>query len=171
MATETVDTTELFAHLDTTWDELIKLVSLIPEGLINTIPFANSWTVAQLATHVAKSNNAIAQGLDMKGDPARRNIDEGASRLKKMFLDLDTKFQSPEFIRPENKVYRKEEVITDLKNSVTRLKNKRTTANLSEVINLKVFSEVTKLELLHFVLYHTQRHIYQLKNIIQKITI
>ncbi|HVZ97655.1 MAG TPA: DinB family protein [Chitinophagaceae bacterium] len=167
--TETVDTRELFDHLDETWHALMNLVSSVPETLVNKVPFAGSWTVAQLATHVTKSNNAIAQGLDMKGTAAKRPADEGVLRLRKMFLNFDTKFQSPEFITPENKEYSKEEVITHLENSIARLKNRRITADLCEVINMKVFSEITKLELLHFVLYHTQRHIHQLKNIIQKI--
>jgi len=34
---------------------------------------------------------------------------------------------------------------------------------LAEIIALPIFGEVTKLELLYFVLYHTQRHIHQLK--------
>ena len=37
--------------------------------------------------------------------------------------------------------------------------------NLSEMISHSLFGEVTKLELLHFVVYHTQRHIHQLKKI------
>ena len=36
--------------------------------------------------------------------------------------------------------------------------------------NLPVFGEITKLELLHFVLYHTQRHIHQLKKILAAIS-
>ena len=49
-----------------------------------------------------------------------------------------------------------------------KLKDAAHAANLPELLNLPPIGELTKLELLHFVLYHTQRHIQQLKNILQK---
>ena len=83
-----------------------------------------------------------------------------------MFLDFDVKYQSPEFIVPEAKHYDKEEIITAFQNSVERLQHVRSNISLIEMINLPPFGEVTKLEILHFVLYHTERHVHQLKNII-----
>jgi DinB superfamily len=160
-----LNTGELFISLDETWSELIKMIYTTNNSLINVIPFKDSWTVAQLATHITKSNNAIAQGLKMDGKRAERNPEEGVPHLKKIFLDFTTKFQSPEFIVPEAKNYDKEEVIAELKKSEDRLKHARIKVALDEIIDLPVFGEVTKLELLHFVLYHTQRHIHQLKGI------
>ena len=39
----------------------------------------------------------------------------------------------------------------------------------SELLDLPPIGEITKLEVLYFVLYHTQRHIHQLKNVIRHI--
>ena len=103
----------------------------------------------------------------MEGKPAGRNPEEGVPNLKKMFLDFTVKFQSPEFIIPENIEYNKEAVIAAFKKSIEQLQNTRTKVNLIEIIKLPVFGEVTKLEILHFVLYHTQRHNHQLKKIIK----
>ena len=167
MTTETINAEELFASLDETWEELLQMISSTNDVAINAVPFKDSWTVAQLAAHVTKSNKAIARGLNMEGKPPERNPDEGVPHLKKMFLDFNTKFQSPEFIVPEKKNYDKDEVIIVLKNSIDKLKDTRSKVILSEIINLPVFGEVTKLELLHFVLYHTQRHNHQLKGIIK----
>ncbi len=167
MTTNTVNTKELFRALDATWQEMLNLVSSTNGSKINAIPFEGSWTAAQLATHVTKSNKAIAQGLNMEGKTAGRNPEEGAPHLKKMFLNFDTKFQSPEFIVPENKLYNKEMVAASLKKSIEQLKDERIKVNLGEIINLPVFGEITKLELMHFVLYHTQRHIHQLKGILR----
>jgi hypothetical protein len=167
MTTDTINTKELFVSLDETWSELLKLISSTDSSTVNTVPFKDSWTAAQLATHVTKSNRAIAQGLNMEGKPAERNPEEGVPNLKKMFLDFNTKFQSPEFIIPENTRYNKEAVIATFKKSIDQLRAARTKVNLIEIINLPVFGETTKLELLHFVLYHTQRHIHQLKKILK----
>ena len=62
-------------------------------------------------------------------------------------------------------------LISKLNRSVERLKEAASKVNLTDIINLPAFGEITKLELLHFVLYHTQRHTHQLKNIIRIIEI
>jgi len=167
MTTDTVNTKELFTSLDAIWEEMLSLVSSTNGSDINAIPFEGSWTTAQLATHVTKSNKAIAQGLHIEGKPAHRNLEEGVPHLKKMFLNFETKFKSPEFIVPENKQYDKEAVVAALNASIEQLKEAAIKVNLAEIINLPVFGEITKLELLHFVLYHTQRHIHQLKGILK----
>jgi hypothetical protein len=166
METGTINPTELFASLDETTSELKQLIASIDETAVNTVPFKDSWTPAQLIVHVTKSNKAIAQGLNMNGNNTERDPEAGVPKLKKMFLDFDIKYQSPQFIVPEEKEYNKEEIITAFQNSVERLQHVRNNINLSEMINLPPFGEVTKLEILHFVLYHTKRHIHQLKNII-----
>lgn len=165
MVTEKLNTKELFTSLDETTSELIQLASSKNEVLLNTVPFAGSWTAAQLIIHVTKSNKAIAQGLKMQGKPADRNPEEGVPHLKKMFLDFEVKYQSPDFIIPEEGNYNKQELIDALIKSIQRLQQTRIETDLTEIINLPAFGDVTKLELLHFVLYHTQRHIHQLKKI------
>jgi DinB family protein len=166
MVTEKSDTQQLFASLDKIWLEFSNLVSSIDEKDINIVPFEDSWTIAQLATHVKKSNNAIVQALQMEGKPCSRNANERAEELRNIFLDFTIKFQSPDFIVPEKKEYKKDEIINKLDNSIEQLKQLKSVTNLSEIINLPVFGEITKLELLYFVLYHTQRHLRQLKNIL-----
>ncbi|MEP6512401.1 MAG: DinB family protein [Parafilimonas sp.] len=161
----TIGAKELFASLDDTASELLKLISSADEKTISIIPFEDSWTAAQLAAHVTKSNQAIAQALNMQGKTAERNPAERAQELKAIFLDFTTKFQSPEFILPAQDTYQKETLIADFKKSIEQLKEMSTKADLSEIISVPAFGEITKFELLYFVLYHTQRHIHQLKNI------
>lgn len=169
MVTEKPNTQELFTLLDKTWFEFSKLVSSVDAHIINKMPFENSWTIAQVATHVKKSNNAIIQGLQMKGRLSEKDPEERVAELKKIFLDFDAKYQSPDFIIPDKKEYKKEAVVEQLDSSIGQLKQLRNEINPVEIINLPIFGEITKLEILHFVLYHTQRHVHQLKNILQSI--
>ena len=169
MITVPVDAKELFDALDKTWMELIHSVSSVDESIINKIPFEKSWTVAQLATHVTKSNIGMADMLKKGGPTPERDAAEGVAKLKKIFLDFEAKYQSPEFIIPEARDYDKEEVLNDLGKSIHQLKAQRKNGNLSELLNVQIFGEITKLELFYFVLYHTQRHIHQLKNILKEL--
>ncbi len=167
MVKENLNTSELFELLEQTFSELLKMISSTDTEKMNTIPFKDSWTAAQVASHMTKSNNAIARSLRMEGKNAERYPGERTDELKKMFLNYSVKFQSPEFILPTRDIYQKEMLIDDLKQSIDELKETGNIVNLSEIINLPAFGEITKYELLHFVLYHTQRHIHQVKNIFE----
>ena len=170
MTTEKLNTKELFTSLDNAFAELLTMIEALNEPLLNAIPFAGSWTASQLVVHVTKSNLSIVQALDMEARKTERDADERARELKEIFLDFTIKFQSPDFIVPAEGPYEKETVIAKLYRSMERLKEQRMKADLFEILSLPAFGEITKLELLYFVLYHTQRHTHQLKNIIRVIT-
>lgn len=165
METDTIKMEEFFSSLDSASSELLQWISSADVTIINAVPFVDSWSAAKLAAHIIKSNKAIAQALNMEGKSAERNPGERVPELKKMFLDFTVKFDSPEFIKPKQERYLKEIIVEDLNQSIEQLKELRNRVNLSEIITLPAFGEITKLELLHFVLYHTQRHIHQLTNI------
>lgn len=159
-------TTEIFYELQETSAELFRLLASFDQEQVNTAPFENSWTSAQIAEHVKRSNKSITLALSMEGKITERNPEEGIQALKAMFLDFTVKFQSPEFILPTKNYYQKEILMGELKKSIQNLQELAGEVNLSEEITLHPFGEITKLELLHFVLYHTQRHIHQVKNIL-----
>src|SRR6478609_149726 len=96
--TENINTEELFATLDNTTSELIELISSFSETQINEIPSAGSWTAAQVAEHVTRSNIAIIKSLKKEGRSPDRAADAGVEGLKSTFLNFDKKLQSPEFI-------------------------------------------------------------------------
>lgn len=169
MTTETINTKKLFKQLDEATSALFDLLSSADEKIFYTLPFKNSWTIAQLASHVTKSNKAIAQALNMQGQPAERNAEERVQELKKMFLNYDAKYQSPEFILPSKEIYSKQDVLEKFKNYVEQLKDIRTKTNLAEVISLPAFGEITKFELLNFIVFHTMRHTHQLKHILHSL--
>ncbi len=62
---------------------LIQIFEPLEEEQINKIPFEGSWTAAQVAEHIIKSNSSIEQSLKSKGKVTERNIDKGIEGLKK----------------------------------------------------------------------------------------
>ena len=168
-AGEKSDQENLFRLVDRVTSDLLKVVSSFNVEEINQIPFEGSWTAAQVADHLRKSNNGIAQALQMQGRSAERNATERVKELKAVFLDFETKFTSPKFILPGQTSYDKKELIERLERSIERIKQERTNVDLSEIIDLTALGTISKMELLHFVIYHTERHIHQLKNIFKTI--
>jgi hypothetical protein len=106
----------------------------------------------------------------MEGKLPGRKPAERVAEFKKIFLDFNHKLKSPDFIVPMPGIYQKEKLVAALKKSNDQLKEKRAQVNLSYVISFSAFGQITKLELLYFVLFHTKRHIHQLKKMLQHIS-
>lgn len=166
MITEASGKQELLTAIDQPVSELLQLMSSLSDDDVNTIPYEGSWTPAQLLRHVSKSTAAIAGAMKRKSEPVERNPGERIEQLRKTFLDFTRKLNAPDFIIPEEGPYEKQASINELRQSFQSLKEGVDHANLDELVKGLPMGEVTKLELLHFVLYHTQRHLHQMKKIV-----
>lgn len=166
MTTQTTGKTELLEAIDDTVFELLASMSSLDESKINTVPYEGSWTAAQLLRHVEKSTDGMAKALSMESKPAERDPGERIPELKRVFLDFTHPLKSPDFIVPEDRIYVKTESLEELKESFELFKKNATGANLNELVEGLPLGPITKLEMLHFVLYHTQRHLHQLKKIV-----
>lgn len=169
MVQEKISARELYMSLDECALAIMQQVQLLTETELNAIPFEGSWSAGQLAEHVTRSNTGIARALNIEGKPANRNADAREAELREMFLDFTIKFKSPEFILPTKSHYEKEVVTGDIENSVSLLKEVAKHTKLDESIKHPAFGEITKLELLYFVKFHMQRHLWQLKKIVNAV--
>ncbi|MFV7235864.1 DinB family protein [Flavobacterium sp. ZB4R12] len=165
MITETSTKDELFTAINQTLSEMVGLTSLLDENKINSIPYKDSWTAGQLIRHVTKSTNEMAKAMSMESKPAKRDPGEKILHLKKVFLDFSNKIKSPDFIVPEDGPYKKQTSIDEINKSFEQFKDSTNNANLNDILEGLPLGEITKLEALHFVLYHTQRHLQQMKKI------
>ena len=159
----------LIEVLEGTTSQLLEKAERFDEVEINEIPFPNSWTAAQVADHLTKSNNSIAKAMLLTGTTINRNPGARVEELQKVFLDFDSKLKSPDFILPSQDIYEKEVVITNLKWSVEKLIEVSIESELSEMINHRAFGDITKFEILYFVYFHTLRHIHQLDKIYEAV--
>ncbi len=169
MITDKINRGKLFSDFENTNAELLTIISAVNEKQLNKIPFENSWTAAQVADHVTRSINGMGEALKMPGKFTDRQPDEKANDLKTMFLNFETKMKSPVFISPEHDVYEKKMLIDKLKKAGIELIKTGKNVNLSELLDLSPLGELTRLEVIHFLLYHTQRHIHQIKNILETV--
>ena len=165
MATTTLDTNEILSATADAISELTDLMSAVGEDKVNTIPYDGSWTAPQLLRHVTKSINGMTKAMHMDAKPAERNPGERIEQLKKIFLDFSKKLTQPDFIVPEEQIYEKESSIKELNESFSQFKKSTGSANLDDLIEGFPLGPITKLEIVHFVLYHTQRHLHQMKKI------
>ncbi|WP_294819777.1 DinB family protein [uncultured Flavobacterium sp.] len=159
---------EIISQLEAALGKTITLLSSFNEKDLNAVPFEGSWTAAQVGRHLYKAGNGMDELLLAPTEAVGRNPEEKAQELKNLFLDFSIKMESPDFIVPEEKEYDKELLIASLR----EVKNKMIpAAKETDLTQLAMLPEGhplqghTKLEIVHFVAYHTMRHNHQIEKI------
>lgn len=157
---------DLITELESTKANLLAVISSIPQEQFNTVPFEGSWTAAQVCDHVLK---AIGDGIFYgKTKPTERAPDERIKTLADIFLNFETKLQSPDFILPTDKPLNKHVVLTDMESSFDKLITAAQTLDLTATcldFEMPVMGQLTRLEFLWFYVFHSQRHTHQLNKI------
>lgn len=155
-------------QLETALDETLTLLTSFDEKELNTVPFEGSWTAAQVGRHLFKSEEGIDELFFMTTEPVDRAPDARAEEFKKIFLDFSTKMESPDFLVPDDKEYNKERLLQSLKNTKDKVVKAVQTNDLSGLASLPDAHPLkgsSKLEIVHFMTYHTMRHNHQITKI------
>ena len=165
METENLSIKELLSEISSAVAGLNTLMATVDAYKVNISPYDDSWTAPQLLNHVTKSINGMAKAMQTDSAPANRNPAKRVDELRKIFLDFSQKFQSPAFIVPDNRTYEPLRTINQLNEAFERFEESASTANLADLIEGLPFGAVTKLEIMYFTLFHTQRHLHQMEKI------
>jgi hypothetical protein len=157
-------------EVSNTLTELTEQFLSIEDSKINTVPFTDSWTAGQLIQHVILSAGGMVQLVNGPVSDTKRDPEEHIPKLRKAFLDFNTKMKSPDFIVPEFKNYNRADLIKKLRNIKDELLNSVQILDLEETCTLFEMPNLgylTRAEAIEFAIVHTQRHVHQLKNIIK----
>ncbi len=165
MITETSTKEEILTAIGEAVSDMGGFMSSLDETQVNTVPYADSWTAGQLFNHVTKSINGMPGAMLKETAPAERDPGEKIAGFRTTFLDFSTKMKAPDVVIPADGPFQKQDSIQALTASFEKMKEPTQKANLNELLTGLPMGDVTKLELLHFVLYHTQRHLHQMEKI------
>jgi len=156
-------------ELNASLKEFEELISSLNEEQLNILPVKGGWTSGQIARHIIKVNTGFLKQLNGPVKETNRKVDNMAEDIRVSLLDFNTKLISPDPVVPESIAYKKEDLINSLIelncgyfNSVESLDMTKTCL----LFKVPVLGYLTRLEVIYFVTYHTQRHIHQLKNTI-----
>lgn len=164
---------ELYRELERTLTAFPDVLAGFAPEQLDVIPFEGSWSPGQVAEHMILANSGFVELLNGPTEGTKRQPDQYIDSIRTIFLDFGTKLKSPDFILPVREVHDQGQQLDALELirqgilSAVMEKDLSTTCTSFQV---PVLGHVTKLEALHFVLYHTQRHIHQLKNIRRALT-
>ncbi|GAB4040712.1 DinB family protein [Spirosoma gilvum] len=162
---------EVSNELDSKFSELLQLLSPLSEDELNRVPFEESWTAAQLGDHLSKAYNIMGI-LTATTAPPDRPFDEKLAGLQALFLNYSIKMKSAPEITPDSGPFEKAELIGRLTTQTQLLVSYAEHNDLTLLCLNGAIPQVgtlTRYEWLLFLAVHTQRHIRQLKNIIQHV--
>jgi len=149
---------------------LLKAIDRFDQDNINTIPFEGSWTGGQVAEHVLKSAAGVLGAITGEVKPADRDPELHVKQLADIFLNFNSKLQSPDFIIPSNEPKDKQYLLAALEKTfdgIARVVESENLAMICTSFEMPVLGHMSRLEFINFTVFHTQRHIHQLDNILK----
>lgn len=156
---------QLHQDISSVFDEGINILNEIPQALFNKIPFEDSWTIGQVAEHIAICSCGIP---DNHVKEAERAYDENEEALRGIFLDMSQKAKADPAVTPHLPPHEKEELLEKIKANKILLTNTINGKELSQLcldMEFPFMGYLTRYEWLRFVQVHTQRHLNQIRNI------
>ncbi|HYH56176.1 MAG TPA: DinB family protein [Anseongella sp.] len=163
---------ELYRELDGTFKELLQVISSFDQEQIDQLPFEDSWTAGQIAEHLILANSGFADLVNGPVEETERQPGEMVEGIRTGLQDDDAKAKSPESVVPRHTVHQKAELLSALEEIRAKILEAAGTLDLSRTclaFPIPVLGLLTRLEALCFVLYHTQRHVRQLKNVRRRV--
>jgi|GEM_PF-214873 len=163
----------LVREFDKATDELFALLRAFSPAEINASYAEHSWSAAQVGEHLFKSDSSVLRIVNSDAKDSGRSPYLKVAGLKQMFLDFDTRMESPRFVRPLRKSYDKDIIVQQLETTRGSLRQAILTLDLDKLpttVEEPALGDSTRIELLHFMLYHTMRHNNQLKKIYRQVT-
>ena len=160
---------ELRTSLTKAFEDFSSKFSAFDDNDVNQIPFAGSWTPAQVVVHIIMATDGVPDGHT---SPAHRAYDANLEKIRPWWEDLSQKFKSPEPLEPDEESRSKKILLDELARVRAKDLKMIEKADLTEVcldFELPGVGYLTRYEWLWFIEMHLKRHAFQLTNILQRV--
>lgn len=165
--------TEVQKNIVETFKKLNETLALFSEEEINAIPYQGSWTAGQTVQHIILACSGYPKLFAGKTEKTNRKYNEFVPLLDSIFLDFNTKMDSPDFLKPEKKEYNKNTLtlaLLAIESDLLQSTEKYDLTIICEDFQVPGFEKFTIFEWIYFALIHTQRHTHQLNSIFKMLT-
>lgn len=155
----------LLQEINNTVDNVLEILHSTNDNDLDKKPFEDSWSIGETIEHIIICGSGIP---DRKTEASSRPMDEKIQVLKDIFLNMNLKAKAGPSLSPRESQHDK----TNLINKVNNIRKVLTdTVNQKELDLLCLDMEfpqvgfLTRYEWVNFILFHTQRHTIQARNI------
>lgn len=160
------------ANIRDTFGKLIGVLSEFSPQQIDAAPFEGSWTAGQVGEHLVKGLSGLPRLVAGKTQQTERPYDEKVKAIRAVFLDFNTKMDSPDFIMPTQQAHSKAALIAELsqiENDLVEIAKSQDLTITCLDYEIPGFGPMTAYEWIAFFTAHAQRHTRQLENIFAKL--
>jgi hypothetical protein len=162
----------LLADLERSTQKLIELLLQFTPETFGNRPSEAEWSAAHVADHLAKVYFSTGKAMSGETTPTNRPPDQKIA-LVQQAMESDTKRVAPERVQPSNDTGERSILLQQIKKQEERLKEIIDAGDITDAcvsFRHPALGTLTKMEWMAFNYYHTERHIRQLKRILQKVS-
>ncbi|HEV2479657.1 MAG TPA: DinB family protein [Puia sp.] len=162
------NTNELGIQAKQTFTALMETLEAFTPETFNRVPPLGGWTAGQVCEHLLLSAGVV-EVIAGKTQTPQRPANQKVEAIAAVFLDFNTKLQSPDFVIPAAGDYDQQISIQRLKTAWTKLREAVRLLDLNALcvdFELPVMGQLTRLEWIWFYVFHTQRHVRQLERLL-----
>ena len=155
---------EILDEINETWATLSEKVSSFREDEFNRKPAPEKWPAGQVTRHLIKANSNVSEWLNGETKTTSRAPDEKVEQIKSDFLNLGNKMDAADFLVPEDESFDKQkslEKLEQIKSSFIKTAENSDLTKTVLAVEFPSYGYLTKIEVLAFAAYHTQRHLRQ----------
>ena len=164
--TEESSVEDIVTSIEVVVMQIFGLAGGLTAEQLNQVPGPGIWTIGQILAHVDKYLHFIPETMQMQGQEVERDPTAMAVVFRQTFLDPTIKFKSPEMLVPENKLYEFGELFHSVSSRLELMRQRAMSVDLLVEIEGLPMGPVTKIELLLFTFYHSQRHLWQTRKLV-----
>jgi hypothetical protein len=166
METNTIQlSTTITGELNQVTSELFRVIASFTPDQFNQPPAAGGWSPGQIAEHLSLSDHELLISLHGPVKPTHRDPSEKIEPVKNIFLDFENKLDSPGELVPASRNYDQGVLIRSLQKTRSQINEVIATLDLSATCYDPRLGDMTRLEIVYFILFHTKRHIHQMKKL------
>lgn len=155
----------LIHEINKTVDNVLEILHTTNDNDLDKKPSEDSWSIGQTIEHIIICGSGIP---DRKTETSSRPMDEKIQVLKDIFLDMNAKSKAAPFLSPRE-LHHDKKILIDRVNNIRKVLTD--TVNQKDLTPLCLDMEfpqvgfLTRYEWVNFILFHTQRHTIQARNI------
>lgn len=156
------------AEFDHSSQILIRALNEFSDEHWNSKPADDAWSAAQVAHHLSVIETGVNRCLNGETEPSPRSGDAIIKRIDLFLGNHKRTYSAPDFTLPPVNPGNKKKVVLSIEETRKKLAEYIIKSDLN-VLCLEFkhffFGELTAYEWIHFVMYHSNRHLIQLQSI------
>lgn len=153
-------------------ENLFRFLDNVDERIFDNKPSDNEWSVKDCCEHIIIIENSLTHILKGNTKETTKDPERKIELIRNVFQNLEKKYHAPEAIKPVGTIKNKEEVkekFSRIRNELLRIGNEMNWTDVCLDFRNVGFGIMTRVEWIYFCIYHTERHLHQMRSIVERV--